>query len=126
MKKTRVKKIRVIQTQDPEEFQNTFNRTMEELADQEPEETIQQYKGTHVAYILYTETKQEWDRVSDEFHAEGLRYLCAQCPLHEPAEDGRKKHVWCQYADCGMTHLQHEACELFYKKLKQNEVKPIY
>ena len=31
MKRTRVKKIKVIQTQDPEEFQNTFNKTMEEM-----------------------------------------------------------------------------------------------
>lgn len=126
MKTKRVKKIKVIQTKDPEEFQREFDRWMDELADFEPQERIEPFDGAHVAYILYEETTREFDRVSDEFHAEGIHYLCAQCPLHEPAEDGRQKKVWCKYADCGMTDLRREACELFYKKVKQSELKPIY
>lgn len=126
MKRKRVKKIKVIQTKDPEEFQREFDRWMDELADHDPEEHIQPFEGTHVAYILFEETTEEFDRISDEFHAEGIHYLCNQCPFHDPAEDGRQKYVYCKYADTGMTDLRREACELFYKKIKQNEVKPVY
>ena len=126
MKSKRVKKIKVIQTKDPEQFQDKYNTIMDELADFEPEANIQSFNGEHVAYISYEEIIRSFDRVSDEFHAEGIHYLCSQCPYHEPAEDGRQKHVWCKYADCGMTDLRHEACEMFYTQVKQKEVKPIY
>lgn len=127
MKSIRLKKIEVIQTESPDEFQRRFNEAMESLAEFEPEVEFQHFNGKeHCVYITYTEFKEEFDRISDEFHAEGIRYLCSQCPYHEPAEDGRQKHVFCKYADCGMTHLQHEACEMFYKQVKQNEVQPIY
>ncbi len=122
----RVKKIKVIQTKDPQEFQELYDKWMDELAEYEPEDDVQQYAGEHVAYIRYEQVTHSFDRVSDEFHAEGIRYLCDQCPYHEPAEDGRQKRVWCKYADCGMTDLRREACEMFYTQVKQKEVKPIY
>lgn len=121
----KVEKIKVIQTEDPTEFQEQYNSIMETLHGTEYHVELKDMAGTHCAYVFYEEVQHEYDRVSDEFHAEGIRYLCAQCPHHDPVTDGRKKHVWCKYADCGMTHLQHEACELFYKQLKQGEVKPL-
>ncbi len=126
MKTKRVKKIKVIQTQDPLQFQEEYNTILDELTEYSPEVMIQQFTGEHVAYIQYEETTRSFDCVSDEFHAEGIHYLCGQCPLHEPAEDGRQKHVWCKYADCGMTDIRREACEMFYTKVKQKEIKPIY
>lgn len=123
-----VKKIKVIQTDDRREFETLFNRATEELSEKgtEFETDIQQFTGTHCAYILYTEIKHEFNLVSDEFHAQGIHYLCGQCPLHDPQEDGRQKKVYCKYADCGMTDVRHEVCELFYKKVKQGEIKPLY
>ena len=120
------KKIKVIQTEDPNEFQNLYDRIMDELSESEPEDDVQRYNGLHVAYIRYWEHVEEFDCIADEFHAEGIHYLCNQCPYHDPVEDGRKKQVWCKYADYGFTDLRHEACEMFYRKVKQGEIKPVY
>lgn len=122
----RLKKIKVIQTDDPAEFEALFNAAAEELSETEFETEIQQFNGTHCAYIFYTEIKREFNLVSDEFHEQGIHYLCGQCSLHDPQEDGRQKHVYCKYADCGMTDVRHEVCEMFYKKVKQGEIKPLY
>ena len=121
-----LKKIKVIQTKDPNLFQEVYDRTMDELSEYEPEDDIQQYNGEHIAYIRYWDHVEEFNSVADEFHAEGIHYLCNQCPLHEPAEDGRQRHVYCKYADTGMTDLKREVCEMFYKMVKQNEIKPLY
>lgn len=121
------KKIKVIQTDDPDEFERRFNETSEELAENEFETEIQSFNGVvHCAYFFITETKKEINLVSDEFHEQGIHYLCGQCSLHDPVDDGRKKRVYCPFADCGITDLRHEACEMFYKKIKQNEIKPLY
>lgn len=123
-----LKKIKVIQTDDRQAFETLFNRATEELSEKgiEFETDIQPFTGTHCAYILYTEIKREFNLVSDEFHEQGIHYLCGQCSLHDPQEDGRQKRVYCKYADCGMTDVRHEVCEMFYKKVKQGEIKPIY
>ena len=121
-----LQKIKVVQSDDPEEYEAKFNKAAEDLAEYEPEIKEQAFNGTHCAYFRWAETKQEFNLISDEFHAEGIHYLCAQCPLHDPADDGRRMQVWCKYHDCGTTHLKHEACEYFYKLLKQNEIKPVY
>ena len=122
-----LEKIKVIQSDDPNEFERLFNEAAEEYCDDEYETQVQPFNGqTHCAYIMYRRTKREFNLVSDEFHAEGIHYLCGQCPLHDPVEDGRQKRVWCPFADCGTTDLRHEACEMFYKKIKQNEIKPLY
>ena len=123
-----LKKIKVIQTDNWQEFETLFNKATEELSEKgtEFETDIQPFTGTHCAYIFYTEIKREFNLVSDEFHAQGIHYLCGQCSLHDPQEDGRQKKVYCKYADCGMTDVRHEVCEMFYKKVKQGEIKPIY
>lgn len=121
-----LEKIKVIQTEDPIEFEKLYNEAIDTYHDNDCKAELQQFNGSHVAYIFYTEITKEFNLVSDEFHAEGIHYLCSQCPLHDPQEDGRKKMVWCKYHDCGVTDLRHEACEMFYKKVKQNEIKPIY
>ena len=126
MKVKTLERIEVVQTDDPVEFKKKFNEIMEDLADEEPTAKVQPFNGQHVAYIFYTEKTREIDCVADEFHLEGIHYLCGQCSLHDPVEDGRKKKVWCKYADCGMTDVRHEACEMFYRMVKQNEIKPIY
>ena len=126
MKRRHLEKVKVIQTRDPDLFEEQFNKAMDELEEHDPKAEVQPFSGEHCAYIYYHQVEELFNLVSDEFHAEGIHYLCDQCPLHDPAEDGRQKHVWCKYADTGSTHLKHEACEMFYKMVKQNEIKPLY
>lgn len=121
-----LQKIKVIQTDDPEEFERRFNEATEEYSADDVKIEIQSFTGTHCAYFFIKELKHEFNLVSDEFHEQGIHYICEQCPYHDPQEDGRKKIVWCKYADNGFTDLRHEVCEMFYKKVKQGEVKPVY
>lgn len=126
MRRKKLEKVKVIQTRDPDLFEEQYNKAMDELEEFEPRAEIQPFSGEHCAYIYYHQVEELFTLVSDEFHAEGIHYLCSQCPYHDPAEDGRQKHVYCRYADTGMTDLRREACEMFYKQVKQNEVKPVY
>ena len=118
------RQIKVIKAADPTDFQKQFNEAMEKLHENDPEVEFVHEQG-FCAYITYTKTTHEWDCVADEFHAEGIHYLCRNCPHHDPVDDKRKKYVWCKYSDYGHTHLDHEACEMFYKQVKQNEIKPL-
>ena len=115
--------IKVIQADDPKEFQRQFNEAMEKLYENDPEVEFVHEKA-YCAYIRYTKVTHEWDSVADEFHAEGIHYLCKQCSYHEEVDDNRKKYVYCKYADYGHTHLDHEVCEMFYKEVKQGKIKP--
>lgn len=126
MLRKKLEKVKVIQTRDPDLFEEQYNKAMEDLEEFEPRAEIQPFSGEHCVYIYYHQVEELFNLVSDEFHAEGIHYLCNQCPYHDPAEDGRQKYVYCKYADSGMTDLRREACEMFYKQVKQNEVKPVY
>ena len=120
-------KIKIIQTPDPKEFEKQFNEATDQLQGKKYTAKVQPFTGKdHCAYIFYEELEEIYNLVSDEFHLQGIHYLCSQCPYHEPQEDGRKKLVWCKYADNGFTDLRHEACEMFYTEVKQKKVKPVY
>lgn len=118
----RLRQYKIVQEETAEAFEKKMNALAEEL----PEDHEVKWMPTlgHCAYITYEVRQETWDRISDEFHAEGIHYLCRNCPHHEQVEDNRKKHVWCKYADYGHTHLDHEACEMFYKQVKQGEIIP--
>lgn len=126
MSRKSIHKIKVIQTSDPAEFERQYNEALDDLEADEYTAEVQPFSGQHVAYIYYKQVKEYFKYVSDEYHAQGIHFLCNQCSLHDPQEDGRQQHVYCKYADCGMTHLKKEACEMFYKKVKQNEITPLY
>lgn len=123
MKEKEVMQISVVESEDAKTFQKEFNTEMASLSGSDPEvEFICERK--FCAIIKYKQITKEIETVADEFHAEGIRFICKQCPLHELVTDGRLKWIKCKYADFGRTHLQHEACELFYRKVRQGEVEP--
>ena len=115
-------KMRVVASSDPVEFQNDFNKAMEELAEYDPECELKEVGGGMWAIITWTVREDVFDSVKDEFHAEGIRYICDQCPYHDEVTDRRVKRIGCRYSEFGETHREHECCEYFYKMLKQGEV----
>lgn len=124
MKTKTLRRSFAIVTEDPDDYKSKFDTAMEELWDKEPE-VITDLSRCFRAVIYYTETETIQDgTVADEFHAEGLRFLCMHCPHYEKPDDRRIKHVACKYADLGRTHLEHEACEVFYKQVKNGTVQP--
>ena len=92
-----------------------------------------------VAYLVYDEidytakVKEMEERlgihgsttpVRDEYEAEGIRYLCKECPYLEIGKDKRRKWWPCKYATYGRAYVDSQACESFYKELKQGKIKP--
>lgn len=119
-------KICMVRETDAQFFEQAFNETIERLAQFEPEPgTIQYDDGAWWCAITYTEKERVIESVSDIYAMEGIRYLCKNCPLHEPVTDGRVKYASCKYASLGRSHLEHGACEYFYKQLLQNKIEPV-
>lgn len=123
MKRNTKHLIAAIAADDPKEFERQFNEQMSLLSDNNPQVTLDISNGFR-AVIQYEVEERAVETVKDEFHAEGLRFLCMHCPHYEDPGNKTVKHVACKYADLGRTHLEHEACEVFYKQVKNGTVQP--
>ena len=124
MKVNEYPQIAVICEDDAKAFEKAFNAKMVELAESNPQFKFIQ-KDAFVAIISYTQKEHIMDCVADEFHAEGIRYLCKNCPHLEDPHDRRVMRCGCKYAELGTTHKMHEACEVFYKALKNGTITPL-
>ena len=125
MRNTSITKVAVIRSSDTKEFEDLFNSKMEELALNRPDTKIVDTGKIISAIITYEETHHIVDSVADEFHFEGIRYLCKHCPFLDDPHDRRIKRCTCKYAELGMTHKDHEACEYFYRQLKAGNITPL-
>lgn len=125
MKRLNYPQFAVISASDPKEFENELNRTVRNLADYSPTVKTEISGGVFNAIISWTAKSDECLTVADEFHAEGIRHVCAECPLHDVESDKRRKRVSCRYAEMGETRLDSECCEYLYKLLKQNRIELI-
>lgn len=118
-----IPQIKVICKTDPAEFEKEFNSVMATLADKKPKYTLDVTNG-FTALITYTDTIQQMDCIADEYHAEGIKYTCRECPLREIQTDGRKKDAECKHSPFGKATLKAEACEIFYRQLKLGAIEP--
>lgn len=126
MKVDQIPKLAVIDTTSADDFQEQFNSKMLELSGFGNLDYQLFVNGDSFrAIITYTETVKEFNSVADEFHAEGIRYLCKHCPHLEDPRDRRVKYCKCKYAELGATHKQQEACEIFYRQLKAGTIEPL-
>lgn len=126
MQHRKIRKLRVVSSADSAEFESAYNELAEELADYDPEVEIREVGGKMWAMFHYTVDEVVFETVADEFHAEGIRYTCDCCPLHDEIVDKRVNMVGCKYSEFGETNRKHEACEYFYKMLKQGQVQPLH
>lgn len=124
MKISKVKRIAVVESADPELFEQRFNSKLDELSFHEGLDYQIYCDSKYKAIISYCETVREIDSVMDEFHAEGIRYVCENCPDLENPLDARVKWCRCKYAELGSTHKNYEACEYFYRRLKAGTIQP--
>ena len=125
MRTEKITKVTIVRSTDPEEFELKFNSKMDELAQHGPEFSITDNGTILSAVITYEENQNFVDSVADEFHFEGIRYLCKHCPFLEDPHDRRVKYCSCKYAELGMTHKEHDACEYFYRQVKAGKVVPL-
>lgn len=116
------RKMQVVASGNPIEFQDGFNEAMDALAEYEPQYEIREVGGGLWAIITWTVTERIPDSVRDEYHMAGVRYVCDQCPLHEVVKDKRVKIVKCEHTETGSTNRGHECCEHFYTLLKEGKI----
>lgn len=125
MRRETLTKVAIVRSSDPGEFEKMFNAKMDELIANNPTHQIMDNGDIISAVITYQEKISIADSVADEFHFEGIRYLCKHCPYLEDPQDKRVKRCKCKYAELGMTHKEHEACEMFYRQVKAGTVTPL-
>lgn len=124
MRREAFSQVKVIQTESASDFQEQINSSMRELADKQPEYKLIEGKG-FCAIISYQETIEIIDKVADEYHAEGIYYLCKHCPYLDDPHDKRVKRCTCKYSSSGVAYKDSEACEVFYKALKRGDITPL-
>ena len=125
MKSFDVPEYRIIHEETASDFQRELNKTVKELAEFNPKVKFNDTLG-FCAYIEYQpEEIIKTESVRDEFALEGVYYHCRNCPYFEVPQDRRVKWGKCKYSTTGKSHKDHEACELFYKWVKQNAVEII-
>ena len=125
MRSETLTKVAIVRSFDPKEFETLFNAKMDELATQNPTHQIMDNGDVLSAVITYQQKIKIVDSVADEFHFEGIRYLCRHCPYLDDPHDKRVKRCTCKYAEFGITHKDHEACEMFYRQVKAGTVTPL-
>ena len=109
-----------------EEFEERFNEKVKSLAGLKiVGRDIDITGNSFSAVITYEVTEHIIDSVADEFHLEGIRYLCRHCPHLDDPKDRRVKYCTCKYSETGTAHKEHEACEIFYRQLKLGKITPI-
>lgn len=121
-------KPRVIAVKEtsPELFEKTMNDRIDEIQDGKVLDIVTKIDGdVFFAVVTYEVTCEVVECVSDEYHNEGIRFTCRQCPYAIRNDDKRKKWLNCQYSPSGIAHLDHECCEMFYVELKQHKITPI-
>lgn len=125
MEKVEIPSFKIIHEQTAEDFERVLNASVEELAECKPEVKFVPENG-FCAYLTYHQKEKTIiESVRDEFHLEGIYYHCRNCPHLDIPEDRRVKYGHCKYTPNYRTNKNGEACELFYKWLKQNAVEVI-
>lgn len=81
------------------------------------------------AYIKYVARISVPETLSEEYEAQGVRFICSQCPFFKPAtkddgsEDKRCKWGECEHAEFGRTYKTSAACDKLYELIKEGDVK---
>ena len=81
------------------------------------------------AYIKYVARISVPETLSEEYEAQGVRFICKQCPFFKPAtkddgsEDKRCKWGECEHAELGRTYKTSSAGDKLYELIKEGDVK---
>ena len=119
-------RIAAVHSDSAADFEKQFNARIDELEGFKiVDRKIEIGGGSFDAVLVYEETHRVADSVKDEYHFEGIRYLCKHCPYLDDPKDKRVKYCKCKYAELGMTHKDTEACEMFYRHLKAGRITPL-
>ena len=118
------RRVKYISTNTFEEHEEAHNAFLEEIdgktiiSETDPAEI----KGKIVTKIVYNEELDIRESIVDDFHEEGIRYVCAQCPYCEDPHDKRRKWCKCSFKKTGRTRRDSEVCRYVYALLAAGEI----
>lgn len=125
MKITIKTQIRVIEAKTGYQFQEDFNRTANELANQGIKYRVELNNaiGMHCAYFFFDEEVKVAETIAEECRLAGIDYNCINCPDYNLPEDRRKSESYCSQIH-GFIKSDSRCCDSFYIRLLNNEIEP--
>ena len=126
MKESRFLQIRVVESDNPIEFQSEFNRIQIELKSKRPKSQFDISSDKYKAIITFEETEIIAETASDELYNQGLDFTCSQCPKFEPVRnnDGTVKRT-SKHGSCflrGRTTRTTAVCEWFSREYLNGKI----
>lgn len=115
-------KMRAVQAQTAEAFQEAYNLAWEELAEHQPQEKWPTVTTGFCVFLIYDETIKTPQTAKEIYESKGEVYHCHQCPYLGKQRDMRVKHVPCA---AGSTTARSACCDMFYNQLAKGELRPV-
>lgn len=128
MKRSSYEQFAIVHADSAPLFNQQLNAEIRRLKDNTPvvhfSESIPFY--AQIKYIVNEETPET---ISEASEAEGVRFVCAQCPYFKApvkddgTEDKRCKYGDCEHAELGRTFKKTAACDKLYELISEGGVK---
>lgn len=128
MKDVKKRKRKIVEAETPKGYEEAFEEAINGLGDIETSVIdVEMVKGHYVSIIeYYVEVPGKDDMtIKDEFHINGIRYNCENCPHMKKPKDRRYKTTSCPFAKYGVVRIDQEACDRFYTLLANHEIEPV-
>lgn len=120
MRVVKTHKCIAIRESDADTFAKKFDEALQGV--RKPDIFKDYADSSFIAIVTWEEEEEVIETVRDEFHREGIRYVCGQCPYLEQDDDRRRKVYPCRYSEYGQSRIDSECCEMFYRLVKQGRV----
>lgn len=129
MKRSRYEQFAIVTSDSAPLFEQQLNAEIERLKDNNPSVHFSESTSPFYARINYIVDTETPETVAEASEAEGVSFVCLQCPYFKPAlrDDGEidKRVKWgdCEHAELGRTLKTSPACEKLYELIKEGDVK---
>lgn len=129
MKRSRYEQFAIVTSDSAPLFEQRLNAEIERLKDNNPSVHFSESTSPFYARINYIVDTETPETVAEASEAEGVSFVCLQCPYFKPAlrDDGEidKRVKWgdCEHAELGRTLKTAPACEKLYELIKEGDVK---
>lgn len=129
MKRSRYEQFAIVTSDSAPLFEQRLNAEIERLKDNNPSVHFSESTSPFYARVNYIVDTETPETVAEASEAEGVSFVCLQCPYFKPAlrDDGEidKRVKWgdCEHAELGRTLKTAPACEKLYELIKEGDVK---
>lgn len=121
----------IVQSDSAALFNKQLNEEVHRLKDNFPVVEILRAEPPYFAQIKYRVNESTPETISEASAAEGVSFVCHQCPLFKPPlKDDGTEDKRCKAGDCldpknelGRVFKNTQACDMLYELIKERSVK---